>query len=179
MSDIRIKCHPTLGILVGTDGHVMAPASGKHPARWTLGYDTGLGYFRIRIYNKLYMVHRLVAETFILNPQNKPFIDHIDRDRSNNKVENLRWATSAENNRNTEQSDRVSTRQGTHIYENETQYNREWYGRNREKRNRYSQKYLNTHKYVLFSDGSYHWLLLDNANELLKLPVKERVWKDQ
>lgn len=46
---------------------------------------------------KDYLVHRLVAEAFIPNPDNKPFIDHIDTNRTNNKIDNLRWATQKEN----------------------------------------------------------------------------------
>jgi hypothetical protein len=49
---------------------------------------------------KGFLVHRLVAIAFIPNPNNKPFIDHIDCDRSNNNVNNLRWVTSRENNYN-------------------------------------------------------------------------------
>lgn len=45
-------------------------------------------------------VHRLVALTFIPNPENKPKIDHIDRNKHNNAVSNLKWATSAENSAN-------------------------------------------------------------------------------
>ncbi len=41
--------------------------------------------------NKTHAVHRLVALTFIPNPDNYPCIDHIDRNKLNNCVDNLRW----------------------------------------------------------------------------------------
>lgn len=44
--------------------------------------------------------HRLVAQAFIPNPDGKPTIDHIDRNKENNCVENLRWATQSEQERN-------------------------------------------------------------------------------
>ncbi|MBP5548770.1 MAG: HNH endonuclease [Bacteroidales bacterium] len=45
-------------------------------------------------------IHRLVAEVFIPNPDNKPYVDHIDTDKTNNDVTNLRWVTQEENMRN-------------------------------------------------------------------------------
>ena len=48
---------------------------------------------------RTYTIHRLVALAFIPNPDNKPIIDHI-RDRLDNSVSNLRWATYTENNYN-------------------------------------------------------------------------------
>lgn len=64
------------------------------------------GYTIIRLFKRgdfkgeLIRVHRLVAEAFIPNPDNKPFIDHINTIRDDNRVENLRWVTSKENSNN-------------------------------------------------------------------------------
>lgn len=45
-------------------------------------------------------LHVVVAKLFIPNPENKPFIDHIDRNKHNNRVDNLRWCTPKENANN-------------------------------------------------------------------------------
>ena len=62
------------------------------------------GYYIIKMCNiktaKCYTVHRLIALQFIDNPDNKICVDHIDRNKSNNNVENLRWVSLSENQMN-------------------------------------------------------------------------------
>ena len=55
---------------------------------------------------KVSRVHRLVANAFIINPNNKPNIDHIDGNPSNNEVSNLQWCTQKENMNNPIHSER-------------------------------------------------------------------------
>ena len=55
------------------------------------------GYARCRIGGRMLRVHRLVAEAFIPNPENKPQVNHLDGDKQNNHVSNLEWCTNAEN----------------------------------------------------------------------------------
>lgn len=66
-------------------------------------FDNGHGYLLVCLCDSLGVkhmkrIHRLVAEAFIPNPEGKPDIDHINGDRGDNKSENLRWVTAAENN---------------------------------------------------------------------------------
>ena len=64
----------------------------------------GRGYYKVNLCSdgKQYTkrIHKLVAEAFILNPYNKNCVDHIDNDRLNNNVSNLRYATFQENSMN-------------------------------------------------------------------------------
>ena len=55
------------------------------------------GYNTCHIFNKTKMIHRLVAENFIPNPENKKYINHIDGNKLNNNKDNLEWSTNSEN----------------------------------------------------------------------------------
>ena len=64
----------------------------------TTGYKTVLLIKERSKKHKL--IHRLIAEMFIPNPYNKPCIDHINRVRTDNRIQNLRWVTHKENMNN-------------------------------------------------------------------------------
>lgn len=55
------------------------------------------GYKRVNINKKDRRLHRLVAEAFIPNPNNLPYVNHINEDKGDNRVENLEWCTHRHN----------------------------------------------------------------------------------
>ena len=65
-----------------------------------LRVDLFKNWGRYDMVQKTIDVHRLVALSFIPNPLNKRIVDHIDKDKLNNHIENLRWASHSENGMN-------------------------------------------------------------------------------
>lgn len=83
--------------LINKDGTVYS----KRTKRYIQTHLSNSGYLRVTLWNgnkgKHFSVHRLVAEAFIPNPENKPHVNHINGDKTDNRVENLEWCTRSEN----------------------------------------------------------------------------------
>ena len=88
--------------LIYPDGRVF---SKKGKGKFLKDYKSGGGYRQIRLCNglddrKKTSIHRLVAIHYIPNPNNLKEVDHINRNKCDNRVENLRWVTRSQNNLN-------------------------------------------------------------------------------
>ena len=86
------------------DGKVISLKHNKE--REIKGYIDKDGYRRVLLHidgkRRKFFVHRLVAQQYIENPENKPQVNHKDGNKLNNNVENLEWVTNKENIRHAE-----------------------------------------------------------------------------
>lgn len=73
----------------------------NQPEKLSATFENYLGYMCVNLYKnnqqKQFRVHRLVAEAFIPNPDDKPVVNHIDGNKQNNSVKNLEWCSQSEN----------------------------------------------------------------------------------
>lgn len=87
----RYVKHSRGGVMVRRKGCLLKPTTNKGYKMVALSKNNTIRY---------YLIHRLVAEAFIPNPENKPYIDHINTIKTDNRVQNLRWVTRLENENN-------------------------------------------------------------------------------
>lgn len=91
------------GYYITTDGDVYSTKKSKLPVKMKSNIDTS-NYYRITLITKpneakTLLVHRLVAITYIPNPDNLPQVNHKDGNKLNNNVDNLEWVTAGDNQR--------------------------------------------------------------------------------
>lgn len=93
------KPHPTFSdYLVYPDGRIFSTKTNRFMKTYL---NNGYEHISLSINGKQtnQKVHRLVAETFIPNPNNLPHVNHKDKDRQNNCIDNLEWITQLDNNK--------------------------------------------------------------------------------
>lgn len=80
--------------------------------RFLMPYKHYKGYLLVKLtkdgIRKAYTVHRLVAEAYIPNPENKEQVNHKDENKANNCVNNLEWMTNKENANYGTRNERIS-----------------------------------------------------------------------
>lgn len=116
--------------------------------------------------SKTLLVSRIVATTFIHNPENKKFVNHIDGDHRNNHVENLEWSTYTENNNHAFDNDLMATNIKTTLIrtDNQKEYSfrsmskaSEFIGRN----NKYvSSRLKRNHETAVGVDGNEYKIII-------------------
>lgn len=177
-AELRTKMHPTLNLIVREDGAVYNCGHYANTRKWTYGRLNDKGYTTIKLNGTRVPVHRLVAETFLPNPQNKPTVDHINRIRNDNSVRNLRWATRKEQQDNT--SLVLNSPYGVRACEDKDGYMKKWRASNKSNiasygKERRKKKQEDGFKDIVTANGR-KWIPKDIAEELVKLPISERFY---
>lgn len=141
------------------------------------------GYMSVHWRGHSALVHRLIAEAFIPNPENLPTVDHLNRDILDNRIENLKWVSWSEQESNRSVVDNSIKRYGVRsvddIKEYRKRHNAEYRSIHRDELrkqcNDWYRKMREKGKYVNFCDGSKKVVPYDAAEQLLKIPKKLRV----
>tara|TARA_R110000824_G_scaffold247679_1_gene436748 strand:- start:791 stop:1261 length:471 start_codon:yes stop_codon:yes gene_type:complete len=138
------------------DGVVINTETGKEMKPWL---NKTNGYYKVSLsknnkqrtnYN-----HRLIALAYIPNPDNKDFIDHINRIKTDNRIENLRWATHSENMQNKSEY-KTNTSGTTNVYYDK-KYDK-WYYQKTKNGVKHSSPYYDTPEEAIEYKHNYEFV---------------------
>lgn len=179
---LECRCHPGTGLWCREDGAVLVPAGGRgRKEQWTFGNkNSRTGYMAVGFRGRLYLVHRLIAESFLKNEFNLPTTDHINRIRDDNRPSNLRFASRKLQNDNRQVCEDSLARYGVRACENLKEYlrayreknpeyierqrasARKWYAKNAERKRAKNRAYMQDR---LAKDPEYAKRQLTNVRE--------------
>lgn len=124
------------------------------------------GYKTARINQHTYAVHRLIAKAFLPNPSNLPQVDHINRNKIDNRPKNLRWVDNKKNQFNTDRHDRSKARFGITSCENRDEYIKA-----------VTKERGLTKKNITFNDGKRHYIPNEDAKVLMSIHTMYRSYE--
>lgn len=84
--------------------------------KYLKGTICGSGYLTVKLNKKTYYVHRLIAETFLDNPDNLPVVNHKDENKLNNRLENLEYCSYSGNRTHGTLSERLAQKSRKKVY---------------------------------------------------------------
>ena len=146
---MQIKRDPISRLWCRSDGAVLMPPTGRQykSFRWTFGSNTSYGYKQVGYRGKTYFVHQMVCRSFNgLPPEDKPFVDHIDRCKTNNTPSNLRWVNHKENCNNKDCVDQSIERYKVRCCDDKQAYNKAYYEAHREEHSTYCKTHRDAHR---------------------------------
>lgn len=123
---MKIKQDPITGLWCREDGAVLMPPFPniqRFTHTWTFGSRQPNGYRAVQRNGKRHQVHRMICRAFNgLPPADKPFVDHINRIRDDNRPSNLHWVCAKENSDNAGSVDKSVEAYGARACEDRKAY---------------------------------------------------------